>query len=119
MTAKNLLKKGETAVVIFTKDIQFFRKPDGTGSSGNWIMNRHRIADRVILYCRKHPRSTADIYLADFVPPTNTTDCYGNPVPPNESPRVVVHFAGCSHVGQTRKNWYQFADTGTNPIRWL
>lgn len=49
MKAKDLLQKGESAIVIFTDGVHFHRKPNGTGWTGDWAINPNRDAIKVVV----------------------------------------------------------------------
>jgi hypothetical protein len=112
--ASDLLRAGEVAIVLFTKSMHLVNmNPDGSGTSGNWHSNpnHHDRPDKVIIYNRLLDRvpQEAEIYLAKYV----------DAVESQSQGRLVIQFQNAMQVGTTRQNWYEFADTGTNPVRYL
>jgi hypothetical protein len=113
-SASNLLQSGETAIVLFTKGMRLVdRKSDGSGSSGNWVTNpgHHEIPDKVIIYDRIPGRIPlkSHVHMGDYVGAASSP----------ERGRVVIRFQNLQEVGTTNQNWYQFADTGPGPVRYL
>ena len=110
-SALDLLDPGESAVVLFTRGAHLTIDADGSGTSGNWVMSSSHSPDKVIIYCRPPEQLSphADIYLADFV------DTAQSPEPG----RRIVRFQAARRVGTTVRNWPDFADTGTGPVRYL
>jgi hypothetical protein len=106
----DLLVPGESALAVFTHGRHFDLNPDGTGSSGNWVIDPERHVDRFIVYSRTGPAGVpAEVYRAVFVGADETA----------EPGRFVVSFRGAELVGITRESWPQFADTGVNPVRYI
>jgi hypothetical protein len=111
--ASSLLSPGETAIVIFTKgkNLELDLEGTGTGTTGNWITNPRRRVDKVIVY-RRDPYETSgesDVFIGE----------HAGLVGPNENGRYIVKMRGVVCAGTTQRNWYDFADAGTNPIRYL
>ena len=109
-SALDLLQPGESAVVLFTRGQHLTFNPDGSGLSGNWKMGTYRNPDKVILY-RRQPEAwpQADIYMGDYV------DVIESP----EQGRRIVRFSHSTNAGTTNRNWYEFADAGAGPVRYL
>lgn len=106
----DLLVPGESALAVFTHGQYFSLNPDGTGSSGNWVIDPARRVDRFIVYSRTGPAGRpAEIYRAVFVGAAES----------GEPGRFVVNFRRAELVGVTRESWPQFADTGVNPVRYI
>jgi hypothetical protein len=109
--AVDLLRPGETSLIVFTEGRHLEFSPDGTGTSGNWVIDPERQVDRFILYVRPgEVGSLADVYRADYEAAA--------PAPVREG-RFVVSFRAMERVGITRQDWAHFADTGANPVRYL
>lgn len=108
--ANSLLRSGETAIVIFTEGPHLHLDPGGTGWTGNWKISSRRRVDKVIIYRRdpKNPRGN-DVYIGDHAGLTG----------PDGNGRYIVKMRGVVCMGRTPQNWYDFADAGTNPIRYL
>ena len=115
--AIDLVPEGETAIVLLTRGELFTRNADGTGTTGNWKFNPNngRQISRVIVCYEYNDRRSIDVLIADYV----------GAVCPIETGRYetdgrwVIRMAGIHRVGTTRHNWKQFADAGTNPVRFL
>ncbi len=119
-TAISLLRHGETAVVLNT-DGELLEFKDGVPvRSGNWKISRRRIEDsrvsKVIIYQRDPDRTHQrnEVYVADYagVEPADANTRYG-------PGRYVVKMKSTRHVGSTRLNWREFAETFQNPVRFL
>ena len=110
-SASDLLDPGETAIVLFTNGMHLTINPDGSGTSGNWIMSRSHRPDKVVIYYRLPEQVPlhADIYLADYASTANSP----------ERGRRVVRFQAARRVGSTNRNWREFADANANPVRYL
>ena len=110
MKARDLIKENESAIVIFTRGHQFHIFDKGRGSTGNWRIGRKREFDKVIIYLRQEDAPLSnEVYVAI---PTRTIDS------PEEA-RYIIELANIRHVGNTGKNWLEFAEGGQNPIRYL
>jgi hypothetical protein len=104
--ATSLLKRGENAIVIFTYGRYFQKKHDGSGSTGNWVIDEKRKCNQVIIYNRTGSRN--DIYIArrQAVRPSR------------QSGRFVMQLADIQYFGTTYFNWPQFSGS-RNPVRYL
>jgi hypothetical protein len=106
----DLLAPGESALAVFTHGRHFNLNPDGTGSSGNWVIDPERRVDRFIVYNRSGAAGVpAEVYRADFVGAVQSA----------EPGRLVVNFRAAELAGVTRDSWPKFADTGVNPVRYI
>lgn len=105
--ASELLKRGESAIVLFTDGNKLQIHSDGSGQTGNWKVDRTRSFGRVIIYKRSPQQNV--VYTADR---SGITDS-------DEEGRSVVHFVNAEPAGITDKNWYDFADANANPVRYL
>jgi hypothetical protein len=106
----DLLIPGESALAVFTHGQHFSLNPDGTGTSGNWVMDPERRVDRFIVYSRTGPAGRpAEVYRTVFVGAAESV----------EPGRFVVNFRGAELVGVTHESWPRFADTGVNPVRYF
>ena len=106
--ARDLLKEGESAVVIFTRGSNFQVHGDGTGVTGYWKVTPQVDVDRVIIY-RRQPDRTNEVYMAKPVAVRG----------PDEEDRYSIELAAVQRVGATEAKWYQFAETQANPVRYL
>jgi hypothetical protein len=109
MKAKDLIRRGESAVAIFTDGTHYKPKSDGTGTTGYWVISARRKVDKVIIYLRGETSDDNVIFLGN----------YEHVVPSPDKGRNIVRFSGLQQVGTTTLNWHEFANTGTNPIRYL
>lgn len=109
MKAHNLIKPGENVMVIFTHGNRFEIHDDNTGSTGNWTINPIRLVERVIIYLRNKEMYTNIVYIANYAS-VETTE---------EEGRYKIQLAHVQYVGTTYMNWCEFADGGSNPIRYL
>src|SRR5215203_5301611 len=113
-SALDVLKSGESAIVLFTRGLHLFSE-DGKGWSGYWKSKpeRHLPLHRVVIYDRPREQvpMQAKIYVADYA---GVTDA-----PAPWLGRTIVHFEDAQQVGVTNRNWNEFADTGTSPVRYF
>jgi len=63
MLARKLLRKGETAIAVFTTGTHFYINPDGTGTTGYWKIDSKRKVSRVIIYKREPETGDNEIYI--------------------------------------------------------
>lgn len=104
--ATSLLKRGENAIVIFTYGKYFHKKQDGSGSTGNWVIDENRKCDQVIIYNRTGSRN--DIYVA------KRHDVQKS----RESGRFIIELKNIQYFGCTYLNWPQFSGS-RNPVRYF
>lgn len=109
MKARHFVRPDERVIVIFTRGGWFDIRDDQTGSTGTWVIDPARSLDRVIVYHRDAATNANTVYLASFV----------EAVPTGEDERFRIEFAHIQYAGQSTLNWRDFAETGTNPIRYL
>ncbi len=109
MNAHNLIKPGENVMVIFTHGDHFELHDDNTGSTGNWNINPIRLVERVIVYLRNKEMNTNTVYIANYAS-VETTE---------EERKYKIQLAHVQYLGTTYMNWYEFADSGANPVRYL
>jgi hypothetical protein len=106
----DLLQPGESALAVLTDGRNLKLNGDGSGSSGNWVIDPARQVDRFVIYYREGGAGdTARLYRGDYV----------GAGPSPEAGRSVVTFEGAEQVGVTRLSWPEFADTGANPVRYI
>lgn len=104
--ATSLLQRGEHAIVIFTYGRHFQKRKDGSGSTGDWVINETRKCNKVVIYNRIQERN--DIYVAKR-----------RAVKPSKEPgRFVLKLSDIRYFGTTYFNWLQFAGS-RNPVRYL
>ena len=113
MKAIDFLKQGETAIVFFTDGRNLIIRSNGTGTSGNWIINPKRRADKIIIY----RRDTTDIQITNEIFIGHHNGVTG-PIPDDDR-RYIVAFINLRSCGTTDMNWSEFAETGSAPVRYL
>ena len=98
-------------------DLLNWNSTDNSGTSGNWKFNpyNNRNIKHVIIYLRNDATQYAEIIQADYngIEVPSITGGYDTP------DRYLVRLKNMRKVGVTGKNWKQFADAGTNPVRFL
>lgn len=109
MKADELISSDIKAVVVFTRGPLFVFKEDGTGKTGNWKIDPERDIQKVIIYCRPEGESQADVYKADVT----------RVVSSHEEGRSEIQFENALPVGGTKLNWFEFAESGPNPVRYI
>jgi hypothetical protein len=109
MKARDLVNAGEKTVAIFTHGTWFEHSPDGTGSTGKWVIDPNHPLDRAIIYHRDDKAQTNTVYTADIV----------GVVSADAEKRYTIQLAHICHCGETPLNWPEFAEGGQNPIRYL
>src|SRR5690349_7455375 len=95
--ATSLLKRGENAIVIFTYGKYFHRQKDGSGSTGNWVLDEKRKANQVIIYNRTERGN--EVYVAKRAALT----------PAKQAGRFVINLNNIRYFGCTYFNWPQFS----------
>ena len=109
MNARELIEPGERAVVVFTHGPHFVWREDGSGSTGNWKINRARRFDRVIIYHRLDSATANEVYTAEA----------DGLEPSDEEGRKIILLKNVVHRGSTTANWREFAEGRQNPVRYL
>ena len=115
MKAIDFLIPGEKALVVFTDGLNLTIRPDGTGTSGNWIVNPHRRADKIIIdpvAYSTETRITNEIFMGQ-------QNGIIGPTPDDDRRYISWHFIDLKHVGTTDMNWKEFAETGSAPVKYL
>lgn len=105
--ATSLLKRGEDALVIFTYGKYFHKKQDGSGSTGNWVIDAERKCVQVIIYNRTQQGNQVYVAKRAGVTPSK-----------KEAGRFVIELNDIEYFGCTYFNWLQFSGS-RNPIRYL
>jgi Domain of unknown function (DUF3883) len=109
LNGRELLQSGETGLFICTDGLNLVVHPDGTGSSGWWVLNPKRRFDRVFIFKRTSGQSDgAEILAAQCI------DYEG----PDER-RYTLRLINIRHAGTTPRNWREFTGGTQNPIRYL
>ena len=126
MEAHNFVERGESALVVFTREGAFEMDDDGKGFISNLPINIHEEIDRVILFVAgaagAHDADGADrwedeeddeqgenqIWVADYAG-----------VDGAEGAGFIVLFERAVYAGATDAEWSSFAGTGDTPIRYI
>jgi len=106
--AEEVLEKGQTAVVIFTRGHDTKRAGDGTGYTGYWKLNPDgRHFDKVILYWREGNENK--IYIADFDGVIEEIDG-----------RRKLALSNIEQKATANSNWWGFISCrSSNPVRYI
>jgi len=112
MTAFDAIKHEETAVAIFTRGGRFDHKPDGTGSTGNWVITANLNVDKIIIYKQDTIYGQHEVWTGR---PLAVIDS-------EEQGRRVVKMRNVEQIGTTNKNWHEFTGTkkgAINPVKYI
>ena len=109
-TAQELLQPGETGLFVLTDGRHFTINPDGSGSTGFWVINPTRQVDRVIVFRQELRDGQRFVELF--------TARYDGVVGPEDG-RYTVRLLDVQVAGSTARSWQEFADAGQNPVRYV
>lgn len=109
-SVRDVLQPGESALVIFTRDRELTLRPDGSGFTGNWVLDPRRRQSRVVIYNRTGANADGGEIISALHWETTAS---------TEPGRFVVAFKNSVLHGRTDKDWKEFAGTGQNPIRYI
>ncbi len=109
MKARDFIQDGESVVVIFTRGDRLEINEDHSGSTGNWSINPHRKVHRVVIYRRDELTEKNSIFLATFEGAILSED----------EDRYNIQLSHIQYAGETNLHWGEFADTGSQPVRYL
>lgn len=106
----DIISDDERTIALFTRGLHLEFRENGTGYSGNWVLDPERHFDKVVIYLRKDGGSEVvnEIYLADFIWSEGPVDAR----------RYRVHFKNLHQVGVTEKHWKEFTNRGVNPVKY-
>lgn len=108
-SADQLLRPGEVALFIFTDGTELKVDANGTGSTGDWVLDPKRGFDWVFIYRRGRRDEIAELIMARRGDMEERADG-----------RFLVNLREVKSVGSTRANWHEFAGAPTNnPIRYI
>lgn len=113
MKAKDLLKKGESAILIRTDGRNFFiNSQDSSGSTGFWRININRQIHihKVIIYKQDKSLPSNEVYIADKISISNN------------GLRRVISLTNIQCLGSIAEDWYKFSDSKRGarfPVRYL
>ena len=117
MTVSDCIEPNYKYIAIFTnldneKDLEIHIKnlnlKDKNGYSGNWIIAKNRVFQKVLLYVRKNGQNK--IYLADYLDRKIVEDR-----------RSRVYFNNLKYVDVTNLHWGDFTESRSsqNPVRYI
>jgi len=111
LTAKDVLPRGEKAVVVFTRGEKLGFDDEGYGGTGNWKTPLAKLeqVEKVIIYLREKGQSGGQIYVGNYV----------GYAPSPEADRVIIYFSHLKEIGSTISNWPDFGSSGKNPVGFL
>ncbi|MFN2502070.1 MAG: hypothetical protein ABR530_08670 [Pyrinomonadaceae bacterium] len=115
MKAQDLLKKGETAMVIFTDGNNFEINEGGLGRTGHWRIRENAGADKVIIYFRNKVKKENEIFIAEFVRLHHSRDA-------GFERRFAVEFKNARSLGTTDSNWIEFMGArrgAVSPVKYI
>lgn len=101
-----VLRPGETALVLFTDGTNLRKTPQGHVSE-SWKVDPGKQYDHVVIYCRHGTHNY--VLLAER----------GDPQARDEHGRHCVDFKATTFLGITNSDWPEFADTQQNPVRYI
>lgn len=107
MRAVDLLGVNQTAFVIFTRGSHFALNPDGTGSTGHWVLNPDLVPDKIIVYHRTETGN--NVYLGNF----------SGIEPSPRDRRFILYYSQMTEIGSTDLNWFQFAGNSRSPAQFI
>ena len=105
MSSTSLLNPNAKAIVVFTHGKDLKIKRDGSGSTGNWVIDPKRPIHKVVIYERTPTGN--EIYVAKPAAIARSRD----------EGRFVIKLADVKYFGSTYFNWPDFAGS-RNPVRY-
>jgi hypothetical protein len=96
---------GCTAIAVFTDGRHL--DIDHISKTGNWRISPKRSFEKVVVYYRCNNVNT--IILGDYIDRSPSPD----------PKRFIVRFSNAKEAGFTRLSWSEFAETGTNPVKYI
>jgi len=111
ITAAEIIPHGLVALVVFSRCKNLELRKNGTGWTGFWKIDREKQFEKVVLYLRNEAYGAEfnTVYLADRIS-IQSSDKEG---------RSTVMLANVKNLGRTASNWFQFAEGGPNPVRYV
>jgi len=108
--AKDLLRKQEVAIVVFTHGLHFYYDTNGNGETGNWVVDPEMVdeVDKVIVYLRDDQNGMNRIFIGNYAGIRHSP----------EKDRYIIRFSKLDEVG-TDDNWFEFAEGSQNPINYV
>ena len=109
-TAQELLQSGETGLFVHTDGLHFTHEVDGSGTTGNWVINPTRHIDRVVIvrWERRGGQRFTELFTAR---PDKFVRL--------ENGRYEIKLIGVRLAGSTDRSWMEFAGTGRNPVKYV
>ena len=110
-TAKEILKSGERALVVFTRGPHFQHDVNGNGVSGNWIVSDLRLSlvNRIIIYLRNESTFESHIFIGNY------EGWESSP----ELQRKIIKFSKLKEVGRSTANWIEFGGRWRSPTFYI
>ena len=108
MKAKDLISTNETALVLYTHGDEFIIQENQRGATGEWKIDPQRKFDKVIIYRRDSDTGANDVFVAIPIIREKTVEN-----------RYKIYLAKIRFIGVTKLNWIEFAEGGSNPVRYL
>ncbi len=108
--AEEVLEKGQTAVVIFTRgsDLEIYDDGSGRGHSGFWKIGLYRKYDKVVIYLREEDGRNI-IYTADV-----------EDIGDEQNGRYKLFLTNIEEQAETSSNWWAFTGNKSSyPIKYL
>ena len=96
-------------IIIMTKGLYFERQQNGSGSTGRWKASADQVPEEILIYFRPEDKQIATLFFGEVTEVEES----------DEPGRLTIHFDNSSVVGFTRSNWSKFAETGSNPVKYL
>lgn len=113
MRAVDLINPGEFALAIFTRGDHLVINPDGTGSTGYWIVDPNMVLRQnwIIIYYREDRTWKNQIYVGS---PVDTI-----PIEVKGKTRQNIIMENIRPVGATDSTWPEFTEGGPNPVAYI
>ena len=110
-TADELVKHGEKAFVVFTRDLHFEYDHNGKGFTGYWVVKSNTIEriDKVLIYVKNPVNGNNEIYLGRY---SHWTDS------PEEG-RKNIHFTNLEFKGLSNSTWFEFGGSAWSPTFYI
>jgi len=112
----DIVDKNEKTIVVLTKDDSmgsgFMFNNDNTGYTGDWHIRKNSGVEYIVIYHR-NDESINIIYKATIT----SVELLDNIN--YMKPRYIIKFKEIKKLGITDKNWCDFMNSGSNPIRYI
>ena len=115
MYARDLIKDGQTALVLFTDGSNFDINEGRFDRNGNWNARDKATADKVIIYFRNKVKKVNEVFVADLVKLHHSQDA-------DLRRSFAIEFKNTVSAGLTDSNWLEFTGSkrgASSPVRYL